>query len=146
MFLSALAAAPATVDTRPNIVLILADDVGYGELTSNNSQSITPTPFIDQLANTGVRFTNAHVTSPVCGPSRAGLLTGKYPSRFGFEMNGGEVNATGFYGLPLTESILPQRMQSAGYVTAGIGKWHMGWYPGMQPQQRGFDETFVFPG
>lgn len=145
MVLSAALLTVLLVPTQPNIVLIVGDDVGYGELTCFNAQSITPTPHIDELAHVGVRFTNAHVTTPVCGPSRAGLLTGKFPSRFGFEMNSGDA-ADDSYGIPLAQTILPQRLKQVGYKTASIGKWHVGWLPGMQPQQRGFDYAFGFAG
>jgi arylsulfatase A-like enzyme len=138
--------AVAQTPAPPNIVLIVADDLGYGELRCYNPNSVTPTPNIDALAANGVRFTNAHVTTPVCGPSRAGLLTGKYPSRFGFEMNGSEQNFPGLYGLPLDQRIIPQLLKTKGYRTAIVGKWHMGWLDGQQPQQRGFDYAYGIAG
>jgi len=135
----AVTAAPI----KPNIVLILADDLGYGELSCQGGN--IPTPHIDSLARSGVRFTSGYVTAPFCAASRAGLLSGRYQTRFGFEFNPlGPRNAEPGIGLPLTERTLALALREAGYATAAIGKWHLGGTPPFHPQRRGFDEFFGF--
>src|SRR5262249_36720588 len=117
-------AAPAP--ERPNVVVLLADDLGYGELGCQGNPQI-PTPNIDSLARAGVRITSGYVTAPVCSPSRAGLLTGRYQTRFGHELNAiGKENLRPEVGLPLTESTLADRLKAAGYATGLVGKWHQG--------------------
>ena len=106
----------------PNIVLIVADDMGYADIGVHGSKDI-PTPNIDALATAGVRFTDAYVTGPYCSPTRAGLLTGRYPQRFGHEFN---LGPAGEFGLPLSETTLADRLKAAGYRTALFGKWHLG--------------------
>ncbi len=129
---------------KPNILLIVADDLGYGELGCQGNPEI-PTPHIDSLARNGVRFTAGYVTAPVCSPSRAGLLTGRYQTRFGHELNAiGLQNREPHVGLPLTEQTLAERMKSAGYATGAIGKWHLGGSARFHPQKRGFEEFFGF--
>ena len=139
------AAGPAAVAAdRPNIIFIVADDLGYGELGCYGGKDI-PTPQIDSIARQGVRFTNAYVTAPFCAASRAALLTGRYQTRFGFENNPiGAANADPAIGLPLTETMLPEVLRNAGYATALIGKWHLGGAPIFNPQRRGFDTFFGF--
>jgi arylsulfatase B len=128
---------------KPNIIFIVGDDLGYGELTSYGGD--IPTPQIDSLARNGVRFTNAYVTAAFCAASRAGLLTGRYQTRFGFEFNPiGAANADPEIGLPLTETTLPEVLRRAGYVTGVVGKWHLGSSAKFNPQRRGFDEFFGF--
>jgi arylsulfatase B len=135
----AAAAAP-----MPNVVLIVADDLGYGELGCYGGQDI-PTPNIDSLARSGVRFTNGYVTAPFCAASRAALLTGRYQTRFGFEFNPiGAVNAEPDIGLPVNERTIADYLRQAGYVTAMFGKWHLGGSAKFHPQRRGFDEFFGF--
>ncbi len=139
---TAYAATPA----RPNILLIVADDLGWGELSCQGNPQI-PTPHIDSLAKNGVRFTNGYVSGPYCSPTRAGLMTGRYQQRFGHEFNPGPAEqAVENFGLPLTETALPQRLKSAGYATGMFGKWHLGYRPEFHPQKRGFDEFFGFLG
>jgi arylsulfatase B len=129
---------------RPNVVLIVADDLGYGELGCYGGTEI-PTPNLDRLAQQGVRFTSGYVTSPFCAASRAGLLTGRYPTRFGFEYNPiGAKNAAPGIGLPAAEITLASRLRDAGYATGLIGKWHLGGTAEYHPQRRGFDEFFGF--
>jgi arylsulfatase A-like enzyme len=129
---------------KPNIIVILADDLGYGELGCQGNPQI-PTPHIDSLAQQGVRFTAAYVTGPNCSPSRAGLLVGKFPTRFGHEFNPiGAQNENPKYGLPKGETTLADRLQKAGYVTGIIGKWHLGGAAIYHPYRRGFDEFFGF--
>ncbi|MBL8811232.1 MAG: sulfatase-like hydrolase/transferase, partial [Planctomycetaceae bacterium] len=126
---------------RPNILVIVGDDMGYADVGFHGAKDI-PTPNLDALASGGVRFTNGYVTGPYCSPTRAGLLTGRYQQRFGHEFNpSGTQN-----GLPVSESTLADRLKAAGYRTALVGKWHLGNQPAMQPQQRGFDEFYGFLG
>jgi arylsulfatase A-like enzyme len=131
---------------KPNIVLIVADDLGYGELGIQGARDI-PTPNIDRIAGQGVRFTNGYVSCPVCSPTRAGLMTGSYQQRFGHEFNPGpnEANDPSF-GLPWSEVTLAERLKSLGYATGMVGKWHLGVRPELQPTRRGFDEFFGFLG
>jgi arylsulfatase A-like enzyme len=108
---------------RPNILLILVDDLGYGDLGCYGGRDI-PTPHIDRLSAEGVRFTDAHVTCPVCGPSRLGLLSGIYQQRIGCYWNP-DLWASHGWQLPDTLKILPQLLKEAGYVTGHIGKWNI---------------------
>jgi arylsulfatase A-like enzyme len=131
---------------KPNIILIVADDLGYGELGCQGNKDI-PTPNIDSMARNGVRFTQAYVTAPLCSPSRAGLLTGRYQQRFGHEFNPGQTtNPSEDFGLPLSETLLPVRLKELGYATGMVGKWHLGIKPEFHPRRRGFDEFFGFMG
>ncbi len=112
--------------TKPNIVILLADDLGYGELGCQGNSEI-PTPHIDSIAAKGVRFTNGYVTAPFCSASRAGLITGRYQTRFGYEFNPiGYHNELPGLGLPREEETLAERLRQAGYVSGLIGKWHLG--------------------
>ena len=131
--------------SRPNVILIVADDLGYADLGCQNLARDVRTPYIDSLALNGVRMTNGYVPSVVCSPSRAGLLTGRYPQRFGHEFNPGPDTADTF-GLPLDQVTLPQALKTVGYTTAMVGKWHLGTRPEQHPQRRGFDEFFGFLG
>lgn len=135
--------ANETRSERPNVVVILADDLGYGELGCYGGD--LPTPHLDSLARDGVRFTSGYVTAPFCAASRAALLTGRYQTRFGFEFNPiGSQNADPAIGLPLSERTLADVLREAGYATALIGKWHLGGTAKFHPQRRGFDEFFGF--
>ena len=134
----------ATPTGRPNIVYIVADDLGYGELGCYGGRDI-PTPHLDALAAGGVRFTNGYVTAPFCAASRAALLTGRYQTRFGFEFNPiGAHNAAPGIGLPIAEKTVADRLRETGYATALVGKWHLGGTAEFHPQRRGFDEFFGF--
>jgi arylsulfatase A-like enzyme len=140
-----LMAAAATAQARqPNIVIILADDLGYADLGCQGARDI-PTPHIDRLAQQGVRCTSAYATAPVGGPTRAALLTGRYPQRFGQEFNPPR-DAKADYGLPLAETTLARSLQAAGYATGLVGKWHLGSDPARHPQARGFQSFFGFLG
>ncbi|MCC6796367.1 MAG: sulfatase-like hydrolase/transferase [Candidatus Hydrogenedentes bacterium] len=131
---------------KPNVVLIVADDLGYGELSVQGSKDIL-TPNIDSIARNGVRFTDGYVTCPVCSPTRAGLMTGRYQQRFGHEFNPGpQGTEANVFGLPLSETTLPQRMKQLGYATGMVGKWHLGNRDGYYPTDRGFDEFYGFLG
>jgi len=129
---------------KPNIILIPADDLGYNDLAIQGCQDI-PTPNIDSIGRNGVRFTQGYVSCPLCAPTRAGLLSGRYQQRFGFEHNPGPANRTDdIFGLPLSEMTLAERLKSLGYATGMVGKWHLGFKPELQPTKRGFDEFFGF--
>ena len=132
------------LQAKPNIVVILADDLGYAELGCQGAKDL-PTPRIDSLADNGVRFTNGYVSAPVCCPSRAGLLTGRYQTRFGHELNAiGIQNLGEDIGLPLGERTLADLLKAQGYSTGLVGKWHLGAHASRHPQQRGFDEFYGF--
>ncbi|HJZ54592.1 MAG TPA: sulfatase [Gemmataceae bacterium] len=126
---------------RPNILVIVADDMGYADAGVQGCKDI-PTPQVDSIAAGGVRCTNGYVSGPYCSPTRAGLLTGRYQTRFGHEFNPGGMNQ----GLPLTETTLADRFKAAGYATGLVGKWHLGGTDEQHPQKRGFDEFFGFLG
>lgn len=129
---------------KPNIIVILADDLGYGELGCQGNPQI-PTPHIDSIAAAGVRFTSGYVTAPNCSPSRAGLLTGRIATRFGHEYNPtGAKNEYEGFGLPTSERTIADHLLNAGYVSAIIGKWHLGSTSNYHPHRRGFDEFFGF--
>jgi arylsulfatase A-like enzyme len=123
--------------------VILADDLGYGD-TSAYGSKIVRTPNIDALAASGIRFTDGHVTHPVCAPSRAGLMSGRYQERFGYEFN--PKGRDKKEGVSLSEILLPQVMKAAGYATGMVGKWHLGQPGPYYPAQRGFDFFFGFAG
>lgn len=133
---------------QPNIILILADDLGYGDLSLHGSSQIK-TPHIDALAKRGVQFTQGYVSAPVCSPSRAGMLTGKNQVSFGYDNNLAE-NQPGFdsswAGLPTNQKTMGDYLQSAGYVTGLIGKWHLGSQPQFHPNKRGFQDFWGYLG
>lgn len=136
---------------QPNILLILSDDAGYADFGFNGSQQMQ-TPSLDTLAKQGVKFAQAYVTAAVCGPSRAGMYTGKYQQRFGFEENNvpGYMSKSGLMGndmgLPLDQLTLANYLKDLGYETALFGKWHMGDADRYHPTKRGFDEFVGFRG
>jgi arylsulfatase A-like enzyme len=128
---------------RPNIIVILADDLGYNDLGYTGSKDIL-TPQIDKLAKNGMICTNGYVTHPYCGPSRAGLITGRYQARFGFEINPTYSPYDLYMGLPLEEKTFAKRLQEAGYRTGVVGKWHLGAAPPYHPNNRGFNHFYGF--
>ncbi|MGO8792102.1 MAG: sulfatase-like hydrolase/transferase [Terriglobia bacterium] len=136
------------VDLRPNIIMILADDLGYADISAYKMNRFL-TPNIDRIGAQGVRFTDGYATAPVCAPSRAGLVTGRYQERFGFEYNNGPAKRDleqGF-GLAAGEVTIAQLLKDAGYHTGLIGKWHLGSQAQFYPMRRGFDEFVGFlPG
>jgi arylsulfatase A-like enzyme len=140
LFEAAHVPAAAAPEQRPNILLIVGDDMGYADVGFHGCKDI-PTPNLDALTASGVKCTSGYVTGAYCSPTRAALMTGRHQCRFGHEFNPG-----GRYGLPLTETTLADHLKAAGYVTGLTGKWHLGAPPDMQPQKRGFDEFFGFLG
>lgn len=146
-----------TAGTKPNVIIILADDLGYGDVGFNRNayasthpfpaeRGIIPTPNIDALANNGIICRNAHVAHPFCGPSRVGLLTGIMPHRIGAQYNLPNDNTTTL-GVPTNETYFTNVLQDANYNTAAIGKWHLGHENGAyQPLDRGFDYFFGMLG
>ncbi len=128
---------------QPNIIVILTDDQGYHDVGFNGCKDI-PTPNIDRLAKNGVVFPNGYVSYSVCGPSRAGLLTGRYQGRFGFSSNPTLDPGAEDAGLPLDEDMISEVLGRAGYHSMIVGKWHMGSHPFYHPLRRGFNEFFGF--
>jgi arylsulfatase A-like enzyme len=136
---------------RPNVIFIYADDLGYGDLSSYGATEIS-TPNIDQLANQGIRFTNAHATSATCTPSRFALMTGVYPWR---QQGTGVLTGDAALIIPIDRLTLPKVFKKAGYRTAIVGKWHLGlgeevdknWNAKIKPgpNDTGFDYSFIFP-
>jgi arylsulfatase A-like enzyme len=132
-----LAAATTSAVDKPNLLILYADDLGWGELGCQGNKEI-PTPHIDSIAKNGLRFTQGYVAATYCSPSRAGLMTGRYPTRFGHEFNS-TANAV---GLSAKETTIADRLKAQGYATAAIGKWHLGHQESNRPTKRGFDEFF----
>jgi arylsulfatase A-like enzyme len=130
-----------TSHEKPNIIVILADDLGYKDVGFNGSEEV-PTPNIDRLAESGVRCTNAYVSHPYCGPSRAAIITGRYHRRFGHESNPRSYDEV--EGLPLSEITIADLIRGQGYATGVIGKWHLGNNKIFHPNRRGFDHFFGF--
>jgi arylsulfatase A-like enzyme len=154
-FLFYLFLCPALFAAQPNIVFILADDFGYGDLGCMGCKDIA-TPNIDRLAAEGVKFTDFYANAPVCTPTRAGFITGRWQQRCGIEFAFGyqveqfrrvkgawvpEPDIHGL-GLPLGETTIAQRLKSANYATGAFGKWHLGYKDEYNPTKRGFDEYF----
>jgi arylsulfatase A-like enzyme len=134
----------SAAERPPNIVILLADDLGYGETGCQGNPQI-PTPNIDGIAQQGVRFTNGYVTAPFCSASRAGLITGRYQTRFGYEFNPiGARNEDPNIGLPPGQRTIADHLRGRGYATGLVGKWHLGGTANYHPQRRGFDDFFGF--
>ena len=128
----------------PNLVILLADDLGYGDVGFNGGTAV-PTPRLDRLAQQAVRCASGYVSAPYCSPTRAGLLTGRYQQRFGHEFNPALLSQGGTgQGLPVGEKTLADRLSAAGYAVGLVGKWHQGEEPPFHPLQRGFTEFFGF--
>ncbi len=132
------------VSGKPNVVILFADDLGYGELGCQGNPEI-PTPHIDSIARNGVRFTNGYVTAALCSPSRAGMLSGRYQARFGYHTNVmPHVPGGSHHGINASETLIGERLQAAGYRTGLIGKWHLGARSDFNPTKHGFDYFFGF--
>jgi arylsulfatase A-like enzyme len=131
----------ASAASRPNIIVIMADDLGYSDVGCYGCKDI-PTPHIDRLADEGARFATGYVTWHMCGPSRAGFLTGRHQSTFGYYKNQ-SLPFDPKQGLPKMETIA-SLLQKQGYVTGGVGKWHMGTTNDQHPNSMGFDDWFGF--
>ncbi|MEG3766788.1 sulfatase-like hydrolase/transferase [Alteromonas sp. 14N.309.X.WAT.G.H12] len=147
-----LFASPDEQENQPNIILILSDDAGYDDFGFQGN-TVLKTPNIDTLASNGVRFTQGYVTDPTCAPSRAGLMTGRYQQKFGYQ----EINVPGYMspnskylgddmGLPTDQRTIADYMKERGYATAAYGKWHLGDADRYHPTKRGFDEFYGFRG
>ena len=135
----AAAQSPAPSPGRPHVLLIVADDLGYSDVGYNGAPDIK-TPHLDRLAASGTRLTQFYV-QPLCSPTRAALMTGRYPMRHGLQT--GVVKPWATYGLPLEERILPQALKTAGYRTVILGKWHLGCHEAAYlPHRRGFDHQY----
>jgi len=132
----------AAAAEKPNVLVVVADDLGYSDIGVHGGK-LVPTPNIDALAASGVRCTNGYVSCPYCSPTRAGLLTGRYQTRFGHEFNP-HVGDESKLGLPLDQRTIADCLRSAGYATSLVGKWHQGFDAAHHPQSRGFDEFFGF--
>jgi len=145
--LAAASVAGAQSDgRRPNVVWLVADDLGYGEVACYGGP--VPTPRIDALARSGMLYTQAYCLSPTCSPSRAGLLTGRPPQCAGFEFNPGSVTVSAGEGrgLEANQPGIARSLRELGYRTACIGKWHLGPLAASHPLEQGFDEFFGFLG
>jgi arylsulfatase A-like enzyme len=131
----------ARAQERPNVLFILADDLGYGDLSCYGRPDYD-TPVLDRLASQGMKFTSAYAVAPVCTPTRCGLMTGRYPQRFEVGLQEPLTASSPPVGLPQSQPTIASRLRAAGYETALIGKWHLGWRPEYHPNRHGFDEFY----
>jgi arylsulfatase A-like enzyme len=138
-------AATAAETDRPNIVILLADDLSYGSVSWYGGD--IPTPHIDSIARNGIGFTSGYMTAPVCNPSRPGLMTGRYQQRWGKELNSQTVPPVGApkKSLPVSETTLATALKRLGYATGAVGKWQLGMEKGHHPLDRGFDFFLGMP-
>lgn len=134
-------------EERPNILFILCDDLGYSDVGFNGGKDVK-TPSLDALAAKGTMFTSAYVAHPFCGPSRAALMTGRYPHLIGAQFNLPRTGESGHKtkGVPTEEPFLSKTLQDAGYYTGAVGKWHLGHAKEFHPNNRGFDDFYGFLG
>lgn len=139
IFLGLSLAISLQATDRPNIIFINCDDMGYGDLACYGAKDIR-TPHLDRMAREGTRFTDFSVTSALCTPSRAALMTGRYPGRSGLAV--GVLRPDAENGLPANELTLAEVVKQAGYATGCIGKWHLGFKPSMRPMDQGFDSYY----
>jgi uncharacterized sulfatase len=143
----ACVAAPALAQSQassglPNIVVVFADDLGYGDVGCFSENCPFETPRLDRMAREGVRLTNFYVPTPYCAPSRGTLLTGRYPFRHTVVRNPAPDVGESNFGLPPEEQTIAELLKTAGYATAAIGKWHLGHKPRWLPRTQGFDQYF----
>src|SRR6187549_1418684 len=141
IMLVAVSGMAQSQSNRPNIILIMADDLGYGDIGAFGATDIR-TPNIDRLASNGLKLTSFYSTSPVCSPTRAGLLTGRFPRRMGIDQ---VFFPESFTGIPAEEVTLAEALKGNGYTTGIIGKWHLGHHKQFLPLQNGFDEYYGIP-
>lgn len=137
------ASAQAGSAQRPNVVLIITDDVGYGDFGSYGARDVK-TPNVDGLVRDGVRLTDFYANGATCTSTRAGLISGRYQQRFALEWPLGQRATDAERGLAVTGRSLPQLLKNAGYTTGLIGKWHLGWKTEFSPNAHGFDYFFGF--
>ena len=140
---AAALAAPraARAQSRPNVLFILADDLGYGDLSCYGRPDYE-TPVLDRFAEQGMKFMSAYAAAPVCTPTRCAFVTGRYPQRFEVGLEEPLTADSPPVGLPSSQPTIATRLRAAGYETALIGKWHLGWRPEYRPNQHGFDEFY----
>ncbi len=140
-----LASCAAATGDRPNIVILFADDLGYGSVSWYGGD--IPTPHIDSIAANGIGFTSGYMTAPVCNPSRPGLMTGRYQQRWGKELNSQTVGPIGAPRkmLPIGETTIAAALKPLGYATGAVGKWQLGMDRGHHPLDRGFDSFLGMP-
>lgn len=131
--------------SRPNIIVVMCDDLGYNDVGFNGSTDII-TPEIDKLANNGTVLTSGYVAHPFCGPSRAGFITGRYPHAIGTPYNLHDDGTPTEDGVPSNELFMSNALQQAGYYTGLVGKWHLGFAPQFHPNKRGFSDFYGFLG
>ncbi len=142
--LLAMGRRSAATPPPPNIVIIYADDLGYGDLGCYGSPTIR-TPALDRMAAEGMRFTDFYSAGEVCTPSRAALLTGRYPVRSGMAGGRRVLFPESAGGLPPEEVTFAEALRERGYVTAHIGKWHLGVHAGSRPNDQGFELSVGLP-
>ncbi len=138
--LAAIRAGAAPV-RRPNVLLIVSDDQGYGDISCYEHPKEVKTPHMDRIGRSGTRFEQGYANAYVCAPSRAAILTGTYPQRYGFY-----TASDSRVGLPLSQVTLADVLKKEGYATGALGKWHLGIEPAYHPMKRGFDEFYGFLG
>src|SRR5688572_5117886 len=138
------AVSSLAAERKPNIVLIVTDDQGWGDVGCYGAKELE-TPNLDALAKSGVRFTQFYAAAPLCSPSRAAILTGRYPQRIG--LTGNAASQRGKEGgLPASEVTMAEMFKAAGYATGHFGKWHLGYTPEQMPNAQGFDYSFGHMG
>lgn len=137
-----LAATISFAAKPPNVVLIFADDLGYGDVGAFNPQCPFETPNLDRLATEGARLTSFYVPTPYCAPSRGTILTGRYPFRHSVVRNPSPDSGASNFGLPPSEITIAELLKPAGYATAAFGKWHLGHQPQWLPRTQGFDQYY----
>ncbi|MCA9123150.1 MAG: sulfatase-like hydrolase/transferase [Planctomycetaceae bacterium] len=143
-YLFSVAACCLTLHARqPNVILIYTDDQGTIDANCYGAKDLI-TPNIDALAERGIRFTQFYSAAPVCSPSRAAVLTGRYPQRAGLPSNAG--SGKGAEGMPASQVTIAEMLKTAGYATGHIGKWHLGYIPETMPNGQGFDYSFGHMG